>query len=608
MTIREYFISMNSLLSYYQKELNFLKKHGRVFAERFPKIARRLGMIEGESADPHVSRLIESFALLTSRIHQRLDEDMPEVVEALIASLAPQFLRPLPSTCIVMMEPDPARSGISGKNILAPGTALFTRNTAPLPCQFQTIYPVTLLPLSIETASLHFDSDILNWKLRLQFRVWPGGAIGAEKIRLYLHGQDNAVNLLYTVLCSELQSLGLSQGDKSIALSATAISPVGFEVEDALLTRDPSIAPIHILLLDYFYFPQKFSFIDLQLPEGFTASGNESFEIQAVIRRNRLTKKLEKMADIVDASFFRLFCSPAVNLFTQRAEPLTLNDATVEHPVIPDNRYPGLISVWSIDTVTVQRKTEGRIDHWPVRSLLESHLHMDKTDNAGLRWQSTHREVHGPRGVEPTCFITFSKSQPGAASPDAEVVTITMRCSNHTLPHQLSYGHPDGDFDADAAVAALKTIALTHPTRPLNPPEKSAQHWRFLAQLSLNHQLLTGERGAQQLAEMLSLYNRDVQPGKTPLFMLIQSLECQPVTRRLVKNDPHSLARGINVLLTFRHQALNEPDYYLFCALLDRLLALYAPVNSFIRLATCIEQEAETLHQWPVRAGRLSWL
>lgn len=225
MTIREYFISMNSLLSYYQKELNFLKKHGRVFAERFPKIARRLGMIEGESADPHVSRLIESFALLTSRIHQRLDEDMPEVVEALIASLAPQFLRPLPSTCIVMMEPDPARSGISGKNILAPGTALFTRNTAPLPCQFQTIYPVTLLPLSIETASLHFDSDILNWKLRLQFRVWPGGAIGAEKIRLYLHGQDNAVNLLYTVLCSELQSLGLSQGDNSIALSATAISP-----------------------------------------------------------------------------------------------------------------------------------------------------------------------------------------------------------------------------------------------------------------------------------------------------------------------------------------------------------------------------------------------
>lgn len=598
---------MNSLLSYYQKELNFLKKHGSVFAERFPKIARRLGMIEGESADPHVNRLIESFALLTSRIHQRLDEDMPEVVEALIASLAPQFLRPLPSTCIVMMEPDPARSGISGKNILAPGTALFTRNTTPLPCQFQTIYPVTLLPLSIDGARLHFDSDILNWKLRLQFRVWPGGAINGEKIRIYLHGQENAVSLLYTVLCSELQHLTLSQGDSHLTLPTTAITPVGFEAEDALLTRDPRIAPVHILLLDYFYFPQKFSFIDLQLPDGFTASGNACFELHAVIRRNRLTRKLEKMADIVDASFFRLFCSPAVNLFTQRAEPLTLNDAIVEYPVIPDNRYPGLISVWSIDTVTVQRKAEGHIDHLPVRSLLESHQSADNSDHTGLCWLSTQREVHGPRGVEPTCFIAFSKKQPDPALA-AGVVTITMRCSNHTLPHQLQYGHPDGDFDTDAAVAALKTIALTHPTRPLDPPEKSEQRWRFLAQLSLNHQLLAGERGAQQLTEMLALYNRDVQPGKTPLFMLIASLECQPVTRRLVKNDPHSLARGVNVLVTFRHQALNEPDYYLFCALLDRLLALYAPVNSFIRLATCIEQEAETLHQWPVRAGRLSWL
>lgn len=598
---------MNSLLSYYQKELNFLKKHGRVFAERFPKIARRLGMIEGESADPHVSRLIESFALLTSRIHQRLDDDMPELIEALIASLAPQFLRPLPSTCIVMMEPDPARSGISGKNILPPGTALFTRASTPVPCQFQTIYPITLLPLSIDAATLYFDSDILNWKLRLQFRIWPGGQINAEKIRLYLHGQSNAVNILYTLLCSEIQDLTLSQGESRTALPTASITPVGFDAEDALLTREPRIAPIHILLLDYFYFPQKFSFIDLQLPEGFTAVGNERFELQIVLKRNRLAKKLEKMAEIVDASFFRLFCSPAVNLFTQRAEPITLNETNVEYPVIADNRYPGLIDVWSIDTVTVQRKIDGNIEHLPVLSLLESHIHSTGDNGSGLRWQTMHREIDGPRGAQAACLIAFSKHN-SAPSASPEVVTITMRCSNHTLPHQLQYGHPEGDFDTDAAVAALKTTALTHPTRPLNPPEKSEQRWRFLAQLSLNHQLLTGEDGAQQLAEMLALYNRDIQPGKTPLFTLIQSLACQPVTRRLVANDPHSLARGINVQVTFRHQALNEPDYYLFCALLDRLLALYAPVNSFTRLSTCIEQDAETRHQWPVRAGRLSWL
>ncbi|HCN6803492.1 TPA: type VI secretion system baseplate subunit TssF, partial [Escherichia coli] len=64
---------MNKLLSYYQKELSFLKKHGKIFSEKFPKIARRLGFQNGESEDPHVERLVESFAFLTARIHQRLD-------------------------------------------------------------------------------------------------------------------------------------------------------------------------------------------------------------------------------------------------------------------------------------------------------------------------------------------------------------------------------------------------------------------------------------------------------------------------------------------------------------------------------------------------------
>ena len=87
----------SKLLAYYQKELAYLKTKGAHFALRFPKIARRLGMSAGLSEDPHVERLIESFALLCANVQQRLDEDMPEVTHALFTELAPQFLRQLPS-------------------------------------------------------------------------------------------------------------------------------------------------------------------------------------------------------------------------------------------------------------------------------------------------------------------------------------------------------------------------------------------------------------------------------------------------------------------------------------------------------------------------------
>ena len=40
-------------------------------------IAGRLQLSGDVGEDPHVERLIESFALLASRIHKRLDDDFP---------------------------------------------------------------------------------------------------------------------------------------------------------------------------------------------------------------------------------------------------------------------------------------------------------------------------------------------------------------------------------------------------------------------------------------------------------------------------------------------------------------------------------------------------
>lgn len=599
---------MNKLLVYYQKELSFLKHHGKLFASRFPKVARRLGIVEGETEDPHVSRLIESFALLTSRIHQRLDEDMPDVIDALLSALAPQFLRPLPSVCIVMMTPDPLKSGLTGKNILAAETSLFTRHGTQQPCQFQTIYPVTLLPLSVSEAELHFDSDALSWQLQLHFQVWPGATLTDETLRLYLHGPGNAASTLYTLLCSEVKHLSLHQGEVCTTLTPTAISPVGFAAGEALLTREPRIAPVHILLLDYFWFPQKFAFIDIQLPAGFRVAANDSFELRAQFQRNLLSERLEKLAPLVDKHFFRLHCTPAVNLFTQRAEPIVLNDAVAEYPLVPTSRHQGQTEMWAVQQVSLQRKVGSHIAHLNVSPLLEGGARPQQEADSGLRWQSIQRDITGTQGVERQAYLAFSQRTAQSELTSADIVTADLLCSNSGRAHQLQYGLPEGDFDADAPVAGLSIVALTHPTRPVNPPDKRTVRWRFLSQLSLNHQLLQGEQGAQRLIETLALYHFDDSPGKSRLFTLIQDLRCKPVTARLISNDPHSLARGISLTLIFAHSARQEPEYYLLCSLLDRLLALYAPVNSFTRLTTEIENDARTRRVWPVRAGRLSWL
>ncbi len=65
------------LYPYYERELLFIRQLAQEFAKQYPVAAGRLYLEPNRSADPHIERLIESFALLSGRIHHKLDDDFP---------------------------------------------------------------------------------------------------------------------------------------------------------------------------------------------------------------------------------------------------------------------------------------------------------------------------------------------------------------------------------------------------------------------------------------------------------------------------------------------------------------------------------------------------
>src|SRR3546814_17828842 len=99
---------LDDILPYYESELTALRKLSREFAGRYPKIASRL-LLEGDTCeDPHVERMIESSAFLTGRIHKKLDDEFPQITEALLSVLYPHFLRPVLSIAIAQLRPSPS--------------------------------------------------------------------------------------------------------------------------------------------------------------------------------------------------------------------------------------------------------------------------------------------------------------------------------------------------------------------------------------------------------------------------------------------------------------------------------------------------------------------
>src|ERR1700752_3849923 len=137
----------DDLLTYYERELSFLRQIGAEFAAKYPKIAGRLLLEADKSADPHVERLIQAFAFLAARIQHKIDDEFPEITDALLSVLYPHYLAPLPSLPIVQFVLDPDQGKLTSGYRVERGAMLASQPVSGAPCRFRTCYPVTLWPI-----------------------------------------------------------------------------------------------------------------------------------------------------------------------------------------------------------------------------------------------------------------------------------------------------------------------------------------------------------------------------------------------------------------------------------------------------------------------------
>ena len=116
----------DDLLLYYERELSFLRQMGAEFAEKYPKIAQRLVLEPDKCEDPHVERMLEAFAFLAARVHLKIDDEFPEITEALLRVLYPHYMRPIPSMSIVEFHLDPAQGNLSAGLPIPKGSVLYS--------------------------------------------------------------------------------------------------------------------------------------------------------------------------------------------------------------------------------------------------------------------------------------------------------------------------------------------------------------------------------------------------------------------------------------------------------------------------------------------------
>src|SRR6185437_8866615 len=231
----------------FRDELNYLREAGQSFAHQHPKLAERLELSREGSADPHVERLIESFAFLTSRIQRRLDSEFPEFTSALMGLLYPNLVNPIPPMTLARIVADPARGKLTAGYDLPRHTKLFAQTAEGLTCRFQTAYPVTLWPLEVVDAEftskarfdfLDSDSRIASvLRLRLESRGATFSDLEIGQLRFHLNGNSHLTGRLYEMLFHNCIGIALHDrvSGRSVPVPISNLRPVGFEPDEEVI-------------------------------------------------------------------------------------------------------------------------------------------------------------------------------------------------------------------------------------------------------------------------------------------------------------------------------------------------------------------------------------
>jgi type VI secretion system protein ImpG len=607
----------DDLLLYYERELDYLRKLGVQFAEKNPKVASRLVLEATKCEDPHVERLLEAFAFLAARVHLKIDDEFPEISEALLTVVYPQLVRPIPSMSIVEFQPDPEKGKLTAGLVIERDSVLRSRPVQGTPCTFKTCYDTTIWPISVTVAEWKTPSRLQpavrasdsTGAVRIELRTAPDvnlAALNIDRLRFYLDGEGGLINSLYELLFSKLNRIIMrdpTPGSKvpPITLEPWRLQPVGFAADEGMLPYSRRSFVGHRILMEYFSFPEKFFFIDLTgLADKWEAGFKDAVEFIFLIseverddRRQRLELELSKKT-------FRLACAPIVNLFTQSAEPIQLNQRKYEYPIVPDVRRPYSTEIFSVDEVSyhnnITRETTSFEAFYSLR-------HSTRAAKQSCFWLARRRPSERPNDPGTDMYLSLVDLSMRPMNPDASILSIRATCTNRDLPSRLPFGSEDGDFDLEGESSFKRIVALRKPTPPVRPPLGKSALWRLISHLSLNYLSLV-EEGKEALQQILRLYDIGRSAYSQNVIEGILRVQSHRHFARVSSENGITFARGMRVEVELDEDQFVGSGAYLFASVLERFLAINASLNSFTQLAVTTRQRKEALHQWQPRAGR----
>lgn len=603
----------DDFLRYFEEELSYIKQLIDEFCKANPMASAQFN-IGAHDADPAITHLIQSFAFLTARINRRLDDDFPEISHTLMNILYPHLLKPIPSMAILKVEAET----LHHSHTLPAFTLISTTLKNDTVIHFKTIYPVHLHPLKVEQISYqdHKSSKIAEKScfyakstLRLTLST-EATAINLANLlntplRFYINMDLGKAFSLYKLIMNHTLHLEISDPQHKemvqkivVVENPNCLKAVGFNVDEDMLPYSPQSFTGFRLLTEYFNFPEKFLFFDIDFAPSIILNTAQQIEITFVFDDYDDT-----LIRYINRDSLLLSCTPVINLFKCNTRPIALSREKNEYLLIPDiSSAMKDIEIYSIDQVIAKTNKNNIIKIKP----LYQHYH----EMASIYWHLSQKKSLGlleskNNIYEPSINFIFLDSifeNDPVMNAHIDITCCNRNLNTHLITEQLPFSLWQ---HADENISSLRIISRV--TAFQKPTERNYQNWKFISHLSLNHLFLSNhEHSLETLKSILYLYisntsNNNNQHHVT-LIESITDIKSKSITIRHPTDLRSGLCHGIEVTLEFNDDLVKIADFYVFASILARFFSLYCSIQTFIQLIIASKNHGE-IARWKPMLG-----
>ncbi|PHP87716.1 type VI secretion system baseplate subunit TssF [Burkholderia sp. AU18528] len=619
-------IEPKDLLPHFERELTLLRRSVQTFAQRFPKIAARLAINGEHSDDPHVERLLQSFALMAASHDMRIEDDVPAFTHGFLDTLHGVFLRPFPSCAIAQFLGDRS-SDLTAPRVVPRGDKLI----APIGKEvFRVADDVAIVPLTVSsvryTTSSMAPRDVA-WPaeatglLTFTFELTTPNATFAivpDTVRVHFTGAREIVAALTDAALLLAGRSFAEAGDSTRwkRLPEATFTAAGFDPADALLDVRPDEAlwPLH-LLMAYCAMPERFDFVDVDMRKiKRIAGGSRRVALHLAIAGVHPDSHRARRLAAATADHVRLFCTPIVNLFQDEAQPIETR-AGCAHYAVRALAQAGAprTAIWSIDAVR-HVCDSGTSTLAPFRSLSHG------TDRrAGLFWTVLHDEARrAPKEpADPRAKETDARPAPSPADaaeslrgvelelvdqdgrpadPGHRKLEIRLSCTQGDLSamRERELALPAGD-------PAGTVMLLNRPTASRPTAFRHGELWDLLS-LLVPQAVRLDKGGLTQLRRLCARWaENSMDAGRR--FDAIVSLSTVRVRGWLPGKPASAFVHGLEVRLVVDEQRFAAFSLSGFAHVMDRFFAPYVPVTSFVQVVLFSAATGAVLRRGAPRPG-----